>query len=102
MVARVEGIVNGDPVIFQRTTGDQWEAQVPASLNGTYVLEMTAYDEAGNIDHISRYLLMYDPINLCASLLPYPYYTEQIESNYSADVYCSDYYAVLEKSCCRR
>ena len=73
MVVRVEGIINGDPIIFQRIVGDQWEAKAPASLDGTYVLEMTAWDEAGNMANRAFYLLAYDPINLCASLIPLPY-----------------------------
>ena len=48
MVVRLTGTVNGDDVIFRRMEGDEWEATVPASLNGTYILDMTAYDEAGN------------------------------------------------------
>ena len=53
MVTRVEGVINGDSVIFKRTVGNQWEAEVPASLNGIYILEMTAYDEAGNMAYTS-------------------------------------------------
>lgn len=118
MVARVEGIVNGDPVIFSRVVGDQWEAQVPASLNGTYVLEMTAWDEAGNVANRAFYLLAYDPINLCASLIPLPYAAAVEQGQWTAAVhlsnYCaqlapdpwqtetllSDYYASLEEPAC--
>lgn len=105
MVARVEGIVNGAPVIFKRVYGNQWETEVPASLNGVYVLEMTAYDEAGNIDHISKYLLMYDPVNLCASLVPCPYQAELVPDVWQASVTLSDYYAELiepAQCCCGR
>lgn len=96
MVVRVEGVVNGDPVIFQRKVGDQWEAQVPASLNGTYVLEMTAWDDAGNMAYVARYLLMYDPVNLCAKLVPLPYAAELESDAWSVEAYLSDYCAQLE------
>lgn len=92
MVARVEGIVNGFPVIFRRVTGDQWKAQVPRSLNGTYTLEMTAYDEAGNMAYTARYLLAYDPVNLCASLIPLPYETELEAGEWGAEAVLSDYF----------
>ena len=95
MVARVEGIVNGDPVIFRWVVGDQWEAQVPASLNGTYVLEMTAWDEAGNMTSRAFYLLAYDPVNLCASLIPLPYAVAVDPGPWSAAVRLSDYCAQL-------
>lgn len=96
MVVRVEGIVNGDPVIFRRVVGDQWKAQVPASLSGTYVLEMTAWDDAGNMAYIARYLLMYDPVNLCAKLAPLSYVAELEPDAWSARAYLSDYCAQLE------
>ena len=38
MVVRLIGEVNGQEVIFQRVLGDTWEAQVPSSLDGTYVI----------------------------------------------------------------
>ena len=96
MVSRVEGIVNGDPIIFSRVVGDQWEAQVPASLNGTYVLEMTAWDEAGNMANRAFYLLAYDPVNLCASLIPLPYAAAVDPGSWSAAVRLSDYCAQLD------
>ena len=121
MVVRVEGIINGDPIIFQRIVGDQWEAKAPASLDGTYVLEMTAYDEAGNVASKSLYLLAYDPVNLCVKLqkLPYiaelkkdlyqskaylsKYFPEKISTNWGVNVRLSNYYAVLvEQKCCGR
>lgn len=95
MVSRVEGIVNGDPIIFSRVVGDQWEAQVPASLNGTYVLEMTAWDEAGNMANQAFYLLAYDPINLCASLIPLPYSAAVEQGQWTAAAYLSNYCAQL-------
>lgn len=95
MVAKVEGIVNGDPIIFSRVLGDQWEVQVPASLNGSYVLEMTAWDEAGNMAHRSFYLLAYDPINLCASLIPLSYAATVEQEKYRAVSHLSNYCAQL-------
>lgn len=95
MVIRVEGIINGDNVIFSRVAGDQREAQAPSSLDGAYVIEMTAYDEAGNIAHTSRYMLLYDPVNLCACLIPCPYTAEAYLSDYSSDVQLSDYFSEL-------
>lgn len=101
MVTRVEGTVNGDHVIFKRLTGDQWQATVPSNVNGIYIIEMTAWDEAGNIDHIAKYMLMYDPVNLCAQLIPIPYYAEVEPDHYTATVSLSDYFAELQSTSCR-
>lgn len=46
MVARLEGKVDGRDVAFVRKHGDVWEAIVPADLDGTYIVELTAWDEA--------------------------------------------------------
>ena len=100
MVTRVEGIVNGDPVIFQRVVGDQWEAQVPSSLNGTYVIEMTAWDEAGNMAFTTRYLLQYDPVNLCVKLMQIPYVAELEPEKWKKTIKLSDFYAELIESVC--
>lgn len=96
MVTRVEGVINGDYVIFKRTVGNQWEAEVPASLNGIYILEMTAYDEAGNMAYTSKYMLLYDPDNLRASLIPYQYQSDLINRKYDSGVYISKYYSQIQ------
>lgn len=101
MVTRVTGIVNGETVEFRKVVGDQWETKVPSTISGAYAVYMTAWDEAGNIAHYSKYILMYDPVNLCARIIRLPYYAEVIGSGYRSRIRISDYYAELEKSCCR-
>ena len=51
MVVRLEGNVNGESVILTRSADslDLWESVIPATLNGRYVIGLTAYDEAGNV-----------------------------------------------------
>ena len=95
MVVRVEGIINGDKVIFEREAGDQWMATVPESLNGVYVVNLTAWDEAGNVAYYAKYILAYDPANLCASLIPCPYQAELVPDTWGAAAALSDYYAQL-------
>lgn len=100
MVVWVEGIVNGDPVVFKRVVGDQWEAQVPSSLNGIYIIEMKAYDDAGNMAYTARYLLAYDPANLCVKLVLIPYTAELQPENWEASVKLSGFYAELVEPVC--
>ena len=49
MVVRLIGKVEGQDVIFTRLKGDIWTAEVPAQKSGRDVMELTAFDEAGNI-----------------------------------------------------
>lgn len=79
MVVRLTGTVNGDDVIFRRMEGDEWEATVPASLNGSYILDMTAYDEAGNTAYWARYILVVDLAALKVTLEDCPYRTVLVE-----------------------
>lgn len=88
MVVRLEGSVNGENVIFQRVYGDVWETSVPSSLDGTYVIDMTAYDEAGNEAYWAKYILTIDLTSLCAHLTKHPYQAEILPEHYSADL-CS-------------
>lgn len=105
MVVRVEGIINGDKVIFERRAENQWIATVPEALNGIYVVNLTAWDEAGNVAYYAKYILAYDPVNLCASLVPCPYQAELVQDAWQASVTLSDYYAELiepAQCCCGR
>lgn len=68
MVVRLEGKVQGKDVIFNRVVGDVWETIIPPSLNGVYIVELTAYDDAGNMAYTSRYILTVDMSALCVKL----------------------------------
>lgn len=68
MVVRLEGRVQGKEVIFNRVVGDVWETIIPPSLNGVYIVELTAYDDAGNMAYTSRYILTVDMSALCVKL----------------------------------
>lgn len=96
MVVRLEGVIDGNPVIFKRKSGDWWETTIPANLNGVYVVELTAYDEAGNIGRAVRYIITVDLSSLCVRIVPYPYRAEIIEE-YETEIYLSNFYAVLQQ-----
>lgn len=96
MVTRVEGVVNGLPIAFQKVSGNMWEATIPGTLNGIYIVEMTAYDDAGNRAYTSRYILMYDPKNICVKLEPYPYDADQTDDNYAFLLEEGEYSECLE------
>lgn len=73
MVVRLEGIVDNVPVVFTRGKGDWWETTIPKNLNGVYVVELTATDEAGNIAYTARYILSIDITALRVKLQRCPY-----------------------------
>ena len=100
MVVRLTGTVNGDDVIFRRMEGDEWEATVPASLNGSYILDMTAYDEAGNTAYWARYIITVDLAALRVTLRVCPYRAALVIP-YQASLCPASYRAVLmDGGCC--
>lgn len=94
MVARLEGKVDGRDVAFVRKRGDVWEAIVPADLDRTYIVELTAWDDAGNYCFVLKWLLMFDPSSLCAHLIPCPYQAEVVPPLFYAEL--------LQPACGRR
>lgn len=68
MVVRLEGKVQGQDVIFNRLQGDVWETTIPPSLNGAYIVELTAYDDAGNMAYTARYILTVDLTSIHAKV----------------------------------
>ena len=76
MVTRLQGRVNGSDIIFSRVEGDLWECTVPAPEAFEAVVELCAYDEAGNYCYAARYYLLFDPESLEIRLLPIDYWLE--------------------------
>lgn len=86
MVVRLEGKIDGNPIIFEREMGDWWKTTIPPNLNGIYIVELTATDEAGNQGFACRYILTVDLSQLCVHLEPYPYRAELINDGYYAEL----------------
>ena len=78
MVTKVIGKVDGQEVIYERSEGDLWKVTVPLDLDGMYVIEVSAYDEAGNISFCTKMLLIVDPATLCAKLISLDYTVEVV------------------------
>lgn len=86
MITKVIGKVDGQEVVYERSDGDKWTVTVPSDLDGMYVVEVTAYDEAGNSAYCTKMLLIVDPATLCVSLVPYEYIVEVVQDDYMIDV----------------
>lgn len=71
---KLTGKIEGRPVAFelvrQEGRASVFTAEVPANLDGEYVVELTAEDDAGNIAFICKYLVTIDLTNLCVHLMP--------------------------------
>ena len=91
MVTKVIGKVDGQEVIYERAEGDLWNVTVPLDLDGMYVIEVTAYDEAGNITFCTKMLLIVDPETLCVRLHPYDYMVDIIQDGYGVSLIPDQY-----------
>lgn len=78
MVVKLTGKVNNVQVEFTRISRELWETIVPKSLDGQYIVELTAYDEAGNFQYTTKYLLEIDYAALCVHLIPLTKYIIQV------------------------
>lgn len=91
MVTKVIGKVDGQEVIYERSEGDLWKVTVPLDLDGMYVIEVSAYDEAGNISFCTKMLLIADPATLCAKLIPLDYTVEVVSKEYDVTIKNNDF-----------
>lgn len=75
---KLTGKIEGQEVTFylvrQEGRTSVFTAEVPSKLDGEYVVELTAEDDAGNVAFICKYLVTLDLTNLCVHLLPLPDY----------------------------
>lgn len=77
MVVRLEGKVNGQDIIFSKGEGDIWNGVFPFQEKCEVIIELTAYDEAGNFCYKTCYLLAFDPASLYIKLIPADYWLQQ-------------------------
>ena len=99
MVKRVFGKVDGIEVNYDHSKGDWWNVPVPLDIDGEYVIEVIAEDEAGNQSFITRLLYTVKGENICVHQLPLSgYLFDKVERKlyfvHSVDQY--DYFAIKE------
>jgi hypothetical protein len=99
-VVRVEGVCNGSQVIFTSTDDGNWNAEVPAIPTGTYVVSVTAYDEAGNSAYRALMLFSVDVSKLEIKVVPLHFSWSQADGQFGVIQKRNDYaFAVMEESC---
>ena len=91
MIVKVSGKVDGQDVIFERSYGTSWNITVPYDLDGMYVIEVTAENDAGNVAYCTKMLLIVDPATLCVKLVPLDYMVEVVPEEYETHIIPEDY-----------
>lgn len=91
MVVKLEGKIDGNPIIFHRKEGDWWETTIPPNLNGIYIVELVATDDAGNQGYATKYILTIDLNFLCVHLKPLSFYAGLQIDTYDMIIKISDY-----------
>lgn len=91
------GKIDGKPVAFSLIRQDGrisvFQAEIPATLDGEYVVELTAIDDAGNVAFVCKYLVTIDMSRLCVHLVPLPdYWLEPVRAEYDLVPITDDYW----------
>lgn len=94
MVKSLYGLVDGQQIVFERN-GDVWETTIPADLDGTYIVELWAVDEAGNVGYRSDYIITIDLASLCVHLVPYDKSAEKMSGQYLVHTESREYCATI-------
>lgn len=82
-VARVIGKTDSFEVIFSKTDNDKWTVDVPSNIIGEYIMDLYAYDDAGNLGYMATAMFTVDTTNLCFHIEIF---------SYNADIcFASDY-----------
>lgn len=64
-VERVIGKTDSFEVIFDRLNDNNWTVNVPSNIIGEYVMDLYAYDEAGNLGFLATAMFTVDA-SICA------------------------------------
>ena len=89
MVVKVIGKTDTFTVIFDRIDEKRWNTLVPANVAGEYIMDLFAYDDAGNVGYMATAMFTVDTSNLCFHL--------EIINYQSCISLCNDYICVIKE-----
>lgn len=69
MVKALYGKCNGADILFSQDEQGRWTTAVPASENKTYIIEVWAEDEAGNVSYFATIEAAYNSDTLCMEFM---------------------------------
>ena len=65
MVVKLTGSINGTEITLEWESGDRWTAIIPSIPSGVYIVDLTAWDEAGNFAYVTKYIITIDLTAMC-------------------------------------
>jgi hypothetical protein len=80
-VVRVVCELDCTQIIFGRSEDGSWVASIPPDFSGEYIIEVRAYDEAGNEAYSTQMLFVVDVKTLAVKMIPFNYSTSVIEAH---------------------
>ena len=95
MVVKLRGKIDGKDVLFERMDGEHWSASIPHGDRGYYIVELEAYDEAGNCSYMAKFLLTFHSDALTVKLELYKYQVGLMLSDYLVECSSSPYFPEL-------
>lgn len=91
MVTRITGRADNHDLEFRRT-GEYWEAEVPEDTeDGTYIVDLWAWDEAGNRTYYTTVLMTVEAKGITVQVLSDPHFARPVDSEYAACLLLAPY-----------
>lgn len=90
-VAKMTGQIDGVAIVFYQTESGEWAAVVPPDLYGEFVVEVTAWDEAGNTAYSTAMLFVIDTRDLSYRVIPLSYAYKVVDHGFLEKEIRSDY-----------
>lgn len=88
-VNHVIGKTDSFEIIFDKIDNDKWTVNVPSNVVGEYIMDLYAYDDAGNLGFMATAMFTVDTTNLCFHLAIL---------KYTADIcFANDYFCSVEE-----
>lgn len=88
-VDRVIGKTDSFEIIFDKIDNDKWTVDVPSYVVGEYIMDLYAYDDAGNLGFMATAMFTVDTTNLC-------FHIEIL--NYTADIcFANEYFCSVKE-----
>ena len=89
-IARMVGRIGSSDIVFYSKDGD-WVATVPPGLYGEFIIEVTAFDQAGNTAYSTSMLFVIDPSDLSFKVIPLSFAYKVDEGGFTEREIQSDY-----------
>jgi hypothetical protein len=90
-ISKMVGAIDGNEIIFRKDSSGFWTAAVPKDLSGEFIVEVIAYDDAGNQAYSSNMLFIVDPYQLGVQIMPLEYAYRVLDENFNKKSIVSEY-----------